>query len=126
MAQTPTWQTLHIGAGGWLTGIDIAPDGNMVVRTDTYGAYRWNGTQWQQLVTTASMPAENVGVGNAEGVYEIRIAPSSSSTMYMEYLGNVYKSINAGATWTKTAFAHVTEDPNDGHRMNGQKMAVDP
>ena len=51
------WQTLKVGAGGWLTGIDIAPDDTMVVRTDTYGAYIWNGTQWQQLVTSTSMPA---------------------------------------------------------------------
>jgi len=51
------WKELKIGAGGYLTGMDIAPDGTMVVRTDTYGAYRWNGTQWQQLVTSTSMPA---------------------------------------------------------------------
>ncbi len=31
------WQTLKIGAGGQLTGIDIASDGTMVVRADTYG-----------------------------------------------------------------------------------------
>ena len=54
------WQELKIGAGGWLTGIDIAPDDTMVVRTDTYGAYVWNGTQWQQLVTSTSMPAADV------------------------------------------------------------------
>ena len=41
---TNTWQTLDVGAGGCLTGIDIAPDDTMVVRTDTYGAYIWNGT----------------------------------------------------------------------------------
>ena len=37
------WLPLRIGAGGFLTGIDIAPDDTMVVRTDTYGAYIWNG-----------------------------------------------------------------------------------
>ena len=31
------WKPLRIGAGGWLTGIDIASDGTKVVRTDTYG-----------------------------------------------------------------------------------------
>ena len=50
------WQTL-VGAGGFVDGIDVAPDGTMVVRTDTYGAYIWNGTEWQQLVTATSMPA---------------------------------------------------------------------
>jgi len=32
------WKPLKVGAGGWLVGMDIAPDGTMVVRTDTYGA----------------------------------------------------------------------------------------
>ena len=54
---TNNWQTLPVGAGGFVDGIDIAPDGTMVVRTDTYGAYIWNGTEWQQLVTSTSMPA---------------------------------------------------------------------
>ena len=52
-----TWQPVNIGAGGYLTGMDVAPDGAMVVRTDTYGAYIWNGSQWQQLVTATSMPS---------------------------------------------------------------------
>jgi photosystem II stability/assembly factor-like uncharacterized protein len=122
----PTWKPLAIGAGGWLTGIDIAPDDTMVVRTDTYGGYLWNGTQWQQLVTAASMPAGDVAVGHNQGVYEIQIAPSNTNILYMEYLGYVYRSSNKGATWTKTAFSHVAENPNDAYRMNGQKMAVDP
>src|SRR5262249_47185617 len=120
------WQQLHIGAGGWLTGIDIAPDDTMVVRTDTYGAYLWNGSQWQQLVTATGMPASDVAIGHNEGVYEIRVAPSDSNVLYMEYLGCVYRSGDRGTTWTKTAFAHVSENPNDAYRMNGQKMAVDP
>ena len=40
-----------------MTGISIANDGTMVVRTDTNGAYLWTGSQWQQLVTASSMPA---------------------------------------------------------------------
>jgi photosystem II stability/assembly factor-like uncharacterized protein len=120
------WRPIHVGAGGWLTGIDIAPDNTMVVRTDTYGAYIWSGTAWQQLVTTASMPAADVAIGHNQGVYEIRIAPSNSSILYMEYLGNVYRSSDKGATWTKTAFTPVKENPNDDYRTNGQKMAVDP
>ena len=78
------WVTLDTGAGGWLTGIDIAPDDTMVVRTDTYGAYIWNGTEWQQLVTSTSMPASFVNSGAAnQGVYEIQIAPSNTNILYM-------------------------------------------
>ena len=119
------WKPLRIGAGGYLTGMDIAPDGTMVVRTDTYGAYIWDGTEWQQLVTSESMPDVIAGVLH-EGVFEIRIAPSNSNILYMQYQGFVYKSTDKGANWTKTNFADVASNPNDDNRVDGQKMAVDP
>ena len=65
-----TWRPLRIGAGGFLTGIDISADGSTrVVRTDTYGAYIWNAaiSQWIQLVTKGSMPAVDRGVDNNGG-----------------------------------------------------------
>src|SRR3979411_2964557 len=96
------WKALKIGAGGFITGIDVAPDNTMVIRTDTYGAYIWNGAQWQQLVTSTSMPAADVGLNNNAGVFEIQIAPSNTNILYMEYLGDVFKSINKGTTWTQT------------------------
>ena len=123
------WQTLKVGAGGWLNGIDIALDGTMVVRTDTDGAYIWNGTQWQQLVTSTSMPAGFVIPNSGQGVYEIQIAPSNSNILYMEYEGYVFISTNKGSTWTQTSFAPVTEpviEGSDPYRIWGQKMAVDP
>jgi hypothetical protein len=49
-----TWHPLRIGAGGFLTGIDISADGSTrVVRADTYGAYVWESplSQWKQIVT---------------------------------------------------------------------------
>jgi hypothetical protein len=120
------WQTLKIGAGGFLSGIDVAPDGTLVVRTDTYGAYIWNGSQWQQLVTSTSMPAAIVTAGIEEGVYEIQIASSNTSILYMMYLGDVFKSTDKGTTWALTNFSNVSQDPNDSYRVNGQKMAIDP
>jgi hypothetical protein len=117
------WQPVKIGAGGWVTGIDIAVDGTMVARTDTYGAYIWNGTEWKQLVTVSSMPA---GTTSAAGVYEIRIAASNSNILYMETGDGIYKSVNKGETWTKTNFPVTPFDANGGNRMDGQKMAIDP
>ena len=121
------WKPLRIGAGGWLTGLDISADGSTrLVRTDTYGAYVWDAGQWKQLVTASSMPAADVGVEKNEGVYEIRVAPGNASRLYMSYRGYVYRSDDRGAHWTKTAFAQATMEPNDDYRMYGQKMAVDP
>src|ERR1700692_2624031 len=128
---TAIWKPLAIGAGGWLVGMDIAADGTKVVRTDTYGAYLWNGSRWAQLVNATSLPAGDVAVDNNEGVYEIRIAPSNTSRLYMTYLGWVYRSDNQGTTWTKTAFTQIAgwvagAYANDNYRFYGEKLAVDP
>ena len=123
------WQTLKVGAGGAITGIDIASDGTEVIRTDTYGAYIWNGAQWQQLVTSSSMPAAFVAAqfGNtAQGVYEIQVAASNTNILYMMYDGYVFESNNKGTTWTQTNLAQVTANPNAGASGFGEKMAIDP
>lgn len=116
------WKPVHIGAGGWITGIDTAADGTMVARTDTYGAYLWDGTAWTQLVTAKSMPSN---ILYTSGVYEIRIASSNSSIFYMYMDDGIYKTTNRGETWIKTSFAS-SADANAQHRMDGQKMAIDP
>jgi Bacterial Ig domain len=123
------WKTLKIGAGGFITGINIAADGSKVVRTDTYGAYVWDAQSsiWKQVVTSYSMPGSDVRPDVAGGVYEIAIAPSSTSTLYMLFNGYVYRSNNSGAAWTKTAFRRVANiDPNDSTKGMGRFIAVDP
>ncbi len=128
-ATNPFWQPLKIGAGGFCRGLTAAPDGSMVTRTDTYGAYRWTGTNWQQLVTSVSLPASfvNANFGSAGGVYEIQIAPSNPNIFYMQYAGYIFVSTNEGTSWTQTAFAQQTADnANDNYGQWGQKMAIDP
>ena len=125
------WRAVKIGGGGYITGIDISPDGETrCVRTDTYGAYCRNesDTAWQQVVTDASMPAARVIAGNGAGAWELRVAPSEPARLYMGWDGYVFRSNDTGATWTQTAFTQVTMDANEGAgiRLAGQKMAVDP
>ncbi|WP_168713093.1 MULTISPECIES: Ig-like domain-containing protein [Sphingomonas] len=122
-AMDAAWKPVNIGAGGWITSIDIAPDGTMVGRTDTYGAYLWNGTAWTQIVTVASMPA---GTFYSAGVYELRVSASNSNIFYMEMGDGIYKSVDKGQNWVKTTFPVITDLPNQDNRMNGQKMAIDP
>src|SRR5208283_4971498 len=125
LTTSANWQTLEVGGGGYATGISIANDGTMVVRTDTNGAYLWTGSQWVQLVTASSMPAAFDFSG--DGCYEIQVAANNSSVLYMTFDGYVFKSTNKGTTWTQTAFAgfNNSSDPaNDNYRMNGQKMAI--
>ena len=125
-----------------MDGFSIAPDDTMVVRTDTYGAYLWDGAQWDQLVNSSSMPTAFVQNGQLynNGVFEIQIAPSNSNDMYMVYpvyppgvyppLSGVYKTTNKGVTWTETSFTPVDNQTslaaNGPYRMWGQKMAVNP
>jgi hypothetical protein len=129
VADGMTWKTLKIGAGGFISGIDMTADGTKVIRTDTYGAYTWDAraSTWIQLLTINSMPATDSRLGTGIGVYEIAIAPSNSQRFYMMYNGYVFRTDNRGATWTRTAFTQVTSsDANDAYRGFGHKMAVDP
>jgi hypothetical protein len=117
-----SWKPVKLGAGGYITALDVAPDGTMICRTDTYGAYIWNGTSWTQLATAASMPSS---VFYSAAVYEIRVAPSDSKIMYMHMGDGMYKTVDQGKTWTKTSFA-ITNDNAHANRLDGQKMAIDP
>lgn len=113
-------------------------DGLMVARTDTYGAYYWNGSAWVQCATIASMPAADVGFNNTTGdpipdqtnigVYEITIAPSNHSTFYMVLNGYVYKTTNSCATWTRTNLAQQSNVAANttSYKLLGSKLAVDP
>lgn len=132
------WQTLRIGAGGQITGISIANDGIKVIRTDTMGGYVWNASaaspgnagglgRWDQLVSTISMPAGDWSTNAHAGIYEIVLAPSASNIIYMYWNGFIYKSINTGSSWTRTAFSQVAADPNNQTiKLFGKYMAVDP
>ena len=100
-------------------------------RTDTNGAYLWNGSAWVQLINSSSMPAALIAqnpVSTGSGVYELQMAPSNSSIMYMMFNGYVFKSTNKGTTWAQTAFTENSAgtNPNDSYGQVGQKMAVDP
>ena len=128
------WSVLKIGAGGFITGLDIASDGEKVVKTDTYGAWRYDTSTnlWRQCVTMNSMPASVKGVLKNRGVYEIAIAPSNTKRFYMLFDGYVLRSENRCSTWTLTNFAQDTKDfldaypENDRYKTYGRKIAVDP
>ncbi len=126
---TTSWHRLKIGAGGWVTGIDIAPDGTKVVRTDTDGAYVYDasGSRWSQLVTAQTMPASAVGPGAGVGVYGLAIAKSNTMRFYMVFRGSVFRTDDAGRTWVTTTFPAQSDlDANGPHRFDGRRIAVDP
>jgi photosystem II stability/assembly factor-like uncharacterized protein len=92
-------------------------------------------------VTSASMPAAFVRAAQLynSGVYEIQVAPSNSSILYMVYpvyrastyppLSGIYKSTDKGVSWTQTSFAPVkgpTVNANGPYRPWGPRMAISP
>jgi hypothetical protein len=136
---TASWQTLKIGGGGWITSIEnsTTPDNTMVCRGDSFGAYLWDFTnlQWNCITTRNTLPAIDCdgaafGSGLQDfGVFEIAVAKSNSSILYMLFNGRFYYSANKGSSWTRsTTFAqNANLDPSfNPQRMSGQKIGVDP
>lgn len=156
---TPSVQSfsaLKIGGGGQISGFTNSLDvggttETLGLRTDTYGAYKFNPNgspptgnngatgAWQQLINNTAMPPLFVVNGAAanNGVYSFEIAPSNSLIMYMVYFtypsanpntfSGIYKSTDAGATWTQTAFTPLIDTlaPANGlDRLCGQKLSI--
>lgn len=100
------WNTLPLGAGGLLTGLDFADDKRMIVRCDTHNAYIWEtadgGTatyedvnvatnRWRALLTYDSMRnavSRGFDIGTSPtsaglGVYDVCFAPSNSNRLML-------------------------------------------
>lgn len=106
---------------------------------------------WQQIVTITSMPrtaggtlpvartfpldqpkvhpqaTADAGVGFAQGVYEIVIAPSNTAHFWMIFNGYVYSSTDKGTSWIRCSLPQdKSANANDDYRVMNKKMAVDP
>lgn len=127
------WRPVAIGGGGYVTGIDIDKSGQTrVIRTDVYGAYRWDAgaNRWAQLVTTASMPqAIRPKNGVNAGVYEIAVAPGDRNRVYMVFHDRLFRSDDAGRHWSEPQAGSpfpLKLDPNSEFRLYGPFLAVSP
>lgn len=129
-----SWQTLLVGGGGYVTGIDISPDGTKLARSDTPPSlYVWSksANRWLPLVLSTSMPNAFVSPRSDKcvGCWEARICPSLTTKFYMVLAGAVFVTSNSGGTWMHlTNFtANISDaDSNNGFRIYGYRMAVDP
>lgn len=126
------WRTLRIGAGGFIVGLDMAPDGSLVVRTDTYGAWIWepDAEAWRPLITIETMPPEDRHEDSAATSWPLDVvfAPSRTDRLYMGLDGWVYRTDDRGRSWIRTAFPRVDGMGGVANhaKVNGRKMAVDP
>jgi hypothetical protein len=110
------FEQLPIGGGGFVTGVQMYPNGMQLARTDTAGGYiRTSPTaKWKLINTRQSMPSTDNAQGMMNGVCEIVAAPSNTSILYMYFAPNlglannpsyIYVSTNKGANWSRTSFA---------------------
>ncbi len=127
------WKAVAIGGGGFITGLSQDAGGRtLVARTDVYGAYIWDAKadRWKQLLTAPALPErDRVQDGIAQGVYEIAVAPSRSDRIYMAVKGQVYRTDDAGRSWSAPAVQApfpLGWDANGEYRVQGPFMAVDP
>ncbi|MES2309787.1 MAG: carbohydrate binding domain-containing protein [Verrucomicrobiota bacterium] len=136
-AQTQTyhWNQAKLGAGGWVTGIEIHPTqpSLKVIRTDVGGVYIWNSTNSAWTPITDTLIASNLS-GHYEEIESIAIdsTDSSAQTLYIAAgrdnatgLGDVFKSTDRGSHWTATHL-NVPMFGNGDYRWFGERLAVDP
>lgn len=149
-ATSSSFHNASIGAGGYIVGMSLNSDGTMAARPNTYGAYSWQaGTKnpqtgttgtWQQLLSPAAIAnsltttqwLHDIIQGDGEAAFfELQIAPSNSTIWYGVFDGYVWKSTNAGVTWTKTGStptgSQMTSISAGGKWQNwGPKLAIHP
>jgi hypothetical protein len=128
--ETYRWQAVAIGGGGFITGLASDAAGQtLVARTDVHGAYRWDEAigRWSLLTTVDAVPPADRGpAGMAEGVFEVAVAPSRSTRVYMATRGRVYRSDDAGRHWTRPEEPPWRFDANSAFRLYGPFLAVSP
>lgn len=123
---TYDWNTVKVGAGGFVTGIESSDDGLLkLVRTDVYGGYKLSGAVWSQVVTNLSMPSGVIHPENNKGVYSFAVSPSGNTRAYMYFNDVVYVTSDAAVTWTATPLT-ASANPNSNTRLINDKMAVHP
>jgi hypothetical protein len=109
------WSPLRIGNGGFISGLDIAPDGTMVCRADSSGAFVWDPAGlsgrgvWEQMFTGTRLSPKTDYLGG--GVAEVIVAKKSgdSNIIMATWGGYAFKSIDRGLTISKMASWSLSE-----------------
>jgi hypothetical protein len=126
-----------IGGGGYLTGLDVADDGTVVYRCDTFGAgiLTPGATAWRQLMLAGiTFPADqveqydgNAGGNNSVGTYDVAICAENSDVIYLVCMGYVWKSTDQGRSFQRLkprlAPGHGANNPD---RYARRRLAVHP
>lgn len=151
LSSTYAWNSVRIGAGGYVTGFVTHPLNANVryCRTDVGNAYRWDNTlgEWIPMIVRnadgTGLPADVSAVPGRTGCSSVAVDPSNVNVVliafpvsrsadlgsaYPSLLENIYRSTDGGVTFTKGNLA-VVGDPNGlqgSWRAQGERLKVDP
>ncbi|CAM3032958.1 DUF7594 domain-containing protein [Rariglobus hedericola] len=128
----PSWVSVPLGGGGYVTGLISDPTGaDVYCRTDVGGAFKWNaaGGNWDSI-TDVIVPTSTPAASALTGTTAIALDPSNSNNLYVATGGTgslrgIYASTDKGATWTIINNT-ISMDGNGGFRSYGERLAVDP
>lgn len=148
---TYAWNSVRIGAGGYVTGFVTHPLNANVryCRTDVGNVYRWDvvTSEWIPMIVRntngTGLPSDVAAVPGSTGCSSVAIDPANVNvvlmafpvkrsadikTAYPSLQENIYRSTDGGVTFTKGNLA-VVGDPNGlqgSWRAQGERLKVDP
>jgi photosystem II stability/assembly factor-like uncharacterized protein len=126
-----------LGGGGFITGIDISPDGQrFACRTDVANAYIRDArdASWRPLFSPTTMQQSDYdplpalkGKADGQGVAGIRIAPSNKDIIVASFCGFVWKSVDGGRSIRRMALGQKSMPANAGiQRVYNRTIDIHP
>jgi hypothetical protein len=97
------WRLLKIGGGGYCTRLDVNDNGEVLMGTDTWGAYKrsFGDAQWEQICTSDRFSGTlSTMYYPVSGGYETVFAPTDPNKILFIGAYQIFLSTNSGATWT--------------------------
>ncbi|MEZ0217178.1 MAG: WD40/YVTN/BNR-like repeat-containing protein [Rariglobus sp.] len=152
LSATYAWNSVRIGAGGYVTGFVTHPLNANVryCRTDVGNAYRWDAvtSEWIPMIVRnadgTGLPADVAAVPGSTGCSSVAVDPANvnvvlmafpvrrsadMNTTYPSLQENIYRSTDGGVTFTKGNL-NVAGYPNGNNgtvfRAQGERLKVDP
>jgi photosystem II stability/assembly factor-like uncharacterized protein len=131
--QPYTWKNVHIGGGGFVTGIVFHPAEKDLayVRTDVGGAYRWDAAhnRWAQLIDFIGLADANLA-----GIESLAVDPRDPQRIYLAAGTYTNPHVGNGAMLLSSDRGHTFKrvdmpfkmGGNEAGRGNGERLAVDP
>lgn len=125
------FQRMGLGAGGWMTGVDIGKDDSVFMRSDAVVPYvlekdSANKDIWMPLITKSSLPASITSNPNWEGLFKggtaaAEISAVDKNLVYIRTFYQIWKADKSSGQWKLTDIsssntgltANLDMDPNE-------------